>query len=85
MKNIGVEKGLGTVKDYLSNNGYKVQEIDTQMKSGSSLSNFDALVVTGLDDNFMGIDDTSTKVPIFKAEGLSPEDVKKMLDNNITK
>lgn len=84
MKSIGIQKGLNTVKDYLQNSGYQTYEVDTTNKNNSTtLKSFDALIITGMDDNEMGYDNTSTKIPVVNANGMTPEDVKKFLDTNL--
>lgn len=84
MKNIGIQKELSTVKNYLDNNGYKTFEVDTTNKNSSTtLKSFDALIVTGMDDNEMGFDNTATKIPVVNADGMTPEDVKNFLDTNL--
>ncbi|GLC29171.1 YkuS family protein [Clostridium omnivorum] len=84
MKSIGIQKGLNTVKDYLQNSGYQTYEVDTTNKNNpTTLKSFDALIVTGMDDNEMGYDNTSTKIPVVNANGMTPEDVKKFLDTNL--
>lgn len=81
MKNIGVQKELSTVRDYLKDNGYKVFEVDTtNITSSTTLQSYDAVVVNGASDNLMGFDDTSTKMPVINADGLTPVDVKDQLD-----
>lgn len=84
MKSIGIQKGLGTVKDYLQNSGYQTYEVDTTNKNNpTTLKSFDALIVTGMDDNEMGYDNTSSKIPVVNANGMTPEDVKNFLDKNL--
>ncbi len=84
MKNIGIQKELSTIRDYLKDNGYNVNEVDTtNLTSGTTLQSFDAIVVSGVGDNLMGIDDTSTKAPVINADGLTPEDVKNQLDRAV--
>ncbi|NLK98280.1 YkuS family protein [Defluviitalea saccharophila] len=81
MKNIGVQKGLSPIKDYLSSKGYNVQEFDTSAENAvQNLGNVDAIVVTGMDQNVMGIQTTSTKVPIIDASGMVPEEVEKSIN-----
>jgi galactitol-specific phosphotransferase system IIB component len=84
MKSIGIQKGLNTVKDYLQNSGYQTYEVDTTNKNNpTTLKSFDALIVTGMDDNEMGYDNTSSKIPVVNANGMTPEDVKNFLDKNL--
>ncbi|SHJ64394.1 YkuS family protein [Tepidibacter formicigenes] len=81
MKNVGVEKELSSMKEYLKNQGYEIQLIDTNQKNDPNyLNTLDALVISGSSSNVMGIEDTSTKIPIIKANGMTSEDVKNALD-----
>lgn len=81
MKNIGIQKGLSPIKDYLSNKGYNVQEFDNSTENAvKNLGNVDAIVVTGMDQNVMGIETTYTKVPIIDANGMVPEEVEKSIN-----
>jgi hypothetical protein len=76
MKDIAVEKGLSTISDYLKKNGYKVYEIDASQKSNRDFTNgFDAVVLSGMDSDLLGIKTTSTKAPVIIASGLRPEDI----------
>jgi hypothetical protein len=84
MKNIGIQKELSTIRDYLKNCGYNVNEVDTtNLTSSTTLQSFDAVVVSGVGDNLMGIDDTETKMPVINADGLTPADVKDQLDRTL--
>ena len=86
MKKVAVEKGLGDVEQYLSNQGYSVQEFERNSIENSSFYNrFDAVVVTGESMNVMGFEDTKTKVPQIIADGLTAEEVKNQLDSKTTK
>lgn len=84
MKNIGIQKELSTVRDYLKDSGYNVFEVDTtNIVSSTTLQSFDALIVNGANDNIMGIDDTSTKIPVINADGLTPTEVEDALKRNV--
>jgi galactitol-specific phosphotransferase system IIB component len=81
LKKVAVQKGLASVKNYLDTQGYHVEEFDTtQTKEKNFMQKFDAVVVTGMDNNVMGIATTSTTAPIIQANGLSPEDVKNQIE-----
>lgn len=81
MKKVAVEKSLGNVRNYLQEKGFTVTDLDT---ARDSLNGFDAVVVSGQDDNFMGIHDTSTKAPIINARGMDVEDVYKQIKNRLS-
>lgn len=76
MKDIAVEIGLSTISDYLKKNGYKVHEIDARQKNSKDFADgFDAVVLSGMNNDFMGFEKTMTKAPVIIASGLKPEDV----------
>jgi len=82
---IAVEPNLTPIKDYLRGKGYRVESIDLNEKSPKYLNSFDAIVVTGLNTDFLGAEDTKTKAMVINADGLSPEDVASrlsLLDRN---
>jgi len=82
MKKIAVQKGLTEVKDYLSGEGYTVKEFDNSKKNaGHFLDRYDAVIVTGENQNIMGVEETITSTPIIDATGMTGEEVK----NNIEK
>ena len=86
MKAIGVEKGLTNVAQYLENQGYSVQILGENMQSNVvKYDNLDAIVAADYNSDMMGFSDTLTKVPVINASGLSAEDVKKAIDEKITK
>ncbi|CAH2212921.1 YkuS family protein [Tepidibacter aestuarii] len=77
MKNIAVERTMSFVKNDLKREGYQIDIIDTNEKNNPNyLNNFDALLVSGSKSNFIGIEISSTKVPVIKATGKSIEDIK---------
>jgi galactitol-specific phosphotransferase system IIB component len=84
LKNIGVEKNLSNVSDYLSRQGYNVHEIDThQVNVKDFIDGFDAVVVSGIDGDIMGIQDTVAKTSIIEAKGMSPREVHKEIERRI--
>ncbi|MCY6369092.1 YkuS family protein [Clostridium ganghwense] len=86
MKKIAVEKQLSNIKNYLSNEGYSVEEIDKNIKNTtSSFDKFDAVVLTGQSINMLGMEDTLTSTPTINAEGLTQEEVKRQIESKITR
>jgi len=79
---IAVEKDLTPVKDYLSHKGYRVDCIDFNQQDSAKLKGYDAIVVTGLNSNVLGIEDTSTKSVVINADGLTPEQVASELEQS---
>lgn len=73
--NVAVEENLTPVREYLSDKGFMVESIGYDQDSSSVLNRFDAFVITGQNNNFMGINDIDTKAIIINASGLTPEQV----------
>lgn len=71
---VGVEPKLTPIRDFLVSKGYKVENIDFKNEEVYK-SNIDAFVVTGMDTNFLGIQDTNTKAVVINADGMTPEEV----------
>ncbi|MEQ8156540.1 MAG: YkuS family protein [Clostridiaceae bacterium] len=86
MKKIGVEKGLSTIAEYLSSEGYSVEILGEDLKSNvSKCDSLDVIVTADYNTDMMGFSDTSTKVPVINASGLTPEEVKNMIQQRTTK
>lgn len=71
MAKIGVDESLTNVQQALREKGYEVVEL----KNEGDSQNCDFCVVTGLDSNVMGIQDTSTQASVISADGLSTDEV----------
>lgn len=81
MKKVAVQKGLSPIKSYLQNSGYSVKEFDSKEKAADNyLNKFDAVVVTGENENIMGIEDAATSASIINADGMTPEDIKNKIE-----
>lgn len=86
MKKIGVEKGLNTIADYLSSEGYSVEILGEDLQSSiEKCDDLDVIVSADYNTNMMGISDTSTKVPIINASGLTEEEIKNMIEHKTTR
>jgi peptidase E len=73
-KKVAVEKNLNNVRQYFESQGYQVDLFnDSQLDSIHSVSNYDAIIVSGGNIDFMGIQDTETRAPIINATGISPQ------------
>ncbi len=69
---VAVEQGLEPVKRYLESQGCECIDVKN---ATSSPSNATVMVVTGADENLMGMEDVTTQIPIVTANGLTPEEV----------
>jgi len=86
MKKIGIEKGLSTIADYLNSEGYSVEILGEDIQSNvAKCGNLDAIVTADYNTNMMGFSVTSTKIPIINASGLTPEEIKNMIDQKTTR
>jgi len=74
-KTIAVEHNLTPVIDYLSEKGYKVEGIDFGSEYRKNIDKYDAVVVTGMNKDFLGVQDVVSKIPVIDAKGLSAEQV----------
>ena len=73
---IGIEKSLSNVKEYLEQNNLKTVVMDEPKKNSKrALKKYDAIVVTGLDSNFLGMQDTMAKTAVIDAGGKTAEEV----------
>jgi len=76
---IGIEKSLSNVKEYLE----KSNESVSFLNDSNNLKKYDAIVASGLDSNFLGMHDTSTKVPVINAQGKTAEEVYSEIKNRL--
>ena len=74
VRRVAVEEQLSPVKAYLQNNGFEVVPLGSD-------SQVDAVVVSGQNENILGISDVTIPVPVINAEGLSPEEVYQQVKN----
>jgi len=76
---IAVEDGLTQIEDALRQEGYQVVNPD---EDGSDV---DAAVISGMDENFMGITDTLTTGVVIDASGLNAYEVLTELERRLSK
>ena len=76
---IAVEDGLSQIEATLRQEGYQV--VDPE-EAGA---NVDAVVVTGMDENLMGITDTLTSGVVIDASGLDADEVLAELERRLPK
>ena len=77
---IAIEPTLTNVKEYLSNEGYIIESMSPSEGSLNNLKAYDAIVVTGLNTNLLGVQDSETKTVVINADGLTHPEVAKRLD-----
>jgi len=67
---IAVENNLKPFKDFLAAQGCRIIAVD-RVKD----TEVDAVVLSGADQNIMGMQNIVTKAPVINASGLSPEEI----------
>jgi hypothetical protein len=68
MHTVAVQDGLDPVRNALLAEGYHIVDL-------RHVNNADLVVLNGINENLMGIADTSTKAPVITANGLTPTQV----------
>lgn len=75
-KKVAVEQNLDNVREYLEERGIKTEKFSgSQLINASNISKYDAIVVSGSNKDLLGIQNTSTKVPVIDATGMTPEQI----------
>lgn len=69
-KIIAVENNLNPVKDYLTARGCKVIPVEAALNSPVH-----AVVISGSDENLMGMQNIQTNAPVFNVSGQTPEEI----------
>jgi len=73
---VGIERPLSNVKRYLESRDCSVEVLDSNNKdSQRALDGFDAIVVSGSDSNFMGMEDVITTTAVINANGKTEEEI----------
>ncbi|GIP36153.1 YkuS family protein [Paenibacillus sp. J2TS4] len=78
MARIAVENTLGDVKNALQNSGHEVMHLDE-----NSVQNCDCCVISGLDQNVMGIAVPETQASVINAQGMTAEEVVNQVNQRI--
>ncbi|WP_019155647.1 YkuS family protein [Robertmurraya massiliosenegalensis] len=79
MTKIGVEDSLTNIQEALRDKGYDV----VQLRQESDARGCDCCVVTGIDSNVMGMNDTIIPGPVIEANGLSADEVCEKVSQNL--
>jgi len=68
---VGVEQSLSNISQALRDKGYDVVDL----KQESDAQGCDCCVISGIDSNVMGMQDTVTQGSVIEANGLSADEV----------
>ncbi len=73
---VAVEDNLAPVKDFLAARGCRVINIEAAKDN-----QVDAVVVSGSDENLMGMQDVVIDVPVINAGGKTPQEIWNKITN----
>ncbi|ARA97312.1 MULTISPECIES: YkuS family protein [Geobacillus] len=79
MAKIGVEQSLTDVQQVLKERGYDV----VPLRSEQDARGCDCCVITGLDTNVTGIQNTITSGPVIEASGLTAEEICQKIEQKL--
>ena len=66
---VAVEDGLTNVKQALEQNGFKAVDLS------QNIANPVAIIVTGMDENFLGMETVTNEVPVINCTSMTAEQV----------
>lgn len=75
---IAIEQSLRHVETFLRNNGMDVVGIST-----NAASDADVFVISGMDQDVMGMAEATTRRPVISAEGKTPQEVLRQINQSI--
>ncbi|MBS4176731.1 YkuS family protein [Lederbergia citrea] len=79
MAKIGVEQALTNVQQALQEKGHEVIPLHNE----SDVQNCDCCVVSGIDNNVMGMQTVSMQGSVIEASGMSAEEVCQAVENKL--
>lgn len=75
MNRIAVEPSLTSIQHFLSQRGYQVETLQSSQLQNRTQPAYAAIVISGIDENVMGIQNIVQDCPVINANGLTPEEV----------
>lgn len=82
-RKIAVESDLSNISAYLAGKGYDVKEFQHNQESPELFRNVDAIVASGMDQNYLGMHDIKTPAIVINASGLTPREIEEQLEIRI--
>ncbi|KHE72001.1 YkuS family protein [Halobacillus sp. BBL2006] len=80
MKKIGIEQNLSDIRSALQQKGYELVELKNQEDAAGC----DCCVISGQDQNVMGVMDTETKGSFISAHGRTADEVCQEIDSRFS-
>jgi predicted Rossmann-fold nucleotide-binding protein len=78
-KRVAIEANLSNVREYLSQQGYQCEELNAQ---NASAQGYSAVVISGADQNIMGMANAQTNAQVINAHGMTPQEVAKRIQQS---
>ncbi|MBU8906767.1 YkuS family protein [Desertibacillus haloalkaliphilus] len=79
MPKVGIEQSLTNVQEELQSRGYDV----VQLKQEQDAKGCDCCVITGQDENMMGIQNTITTGSVINAHGMNANEICERVDQTL--
>jgi len=80
---IAIESNLTPIRDYLVSKGFDVETVSLNNEYTNQMDKYDAIIVTGMNNNFLGVNDTNTRAVVIDASGMTAEQVYNELQTRI--
>lgn len=80
-KRVAVEQTLKNVGTFLQEKGYEIASLDPLSESKAELHNVSAVIISGQDENMMGMQDMVTQSVVIDARGMTEEQVYERLQD----
>ncbi|MFS0638288.1 YkuS family protein [Mesobacillus foraminis] len=81
MTRVGVEQSLTNISEALREKGYDVVDL----KQENDAQGCDCCIISGIDSNIMGMQDTVTQGSVIEANGLSANEVCRQVEQRFGK
>jgi galactitol-specific phosphotransferase system IIB component len=83
-KIIAIEPTLSNVGEYLSSKGYQVESVNYGMDyTKADPYQYAAVIISGQNKDFLGVQDALTKSVVLNAEGMTPQEIYNELKKRI--
>ncbi len=81
-KRVAVEQTLKNIGTFLQEKGYEIASLDPLSESKAELHNVSAVIISGQDENVMGMQDMVTQSLVIDASGMTKEQVYERLQDS---
>jgi len=83
MRKVAVERDLKPVSDFLTGKGYEVDSVSLNNVFTREMEKYDAVVVRGMNKDFLGVQDTNTSAVVINAKGMTAEQVYQAIESRL--